>query len=155
MHLMAGSFIGLIMSIPFVILRTNKDAIAKNTKVQFIDRYSSVYGIAFGFGLWLLVFVPITFQIVLPFLNSFETQDVLIKQQVPTGQVASATFFGLVAMIDRIIYGALAFNILYGLLTAILIQSYHEKYSVIPIKSKDTSGLISSDAGKGNNNIIQ
>jgi hypothetical protein len=47
---------------------------------------------------------------------------------VPTGEVASTTFFGLLSMIDRIIYGAIAFNIFYGLITAILLQSFYEKY---------------------------
>jgi hypothetical protein len=33
-------------------------------------------------------------------------------------------------MMDRIIYGALAFNIFYGLLTAIMLQSFSKKYPV-------------------------
>ncbi|MDQ3837250.1 MAG: hypothetical protein M3270_10015 [Thermoproteota archaeon] len=126
-HLVAGSFIGLVMSIPFVLVRLNS-RYGINKKLYFVEKYSSVYGIAFGFGLWLLIFVPITFLVVIPFLESFELQDVMIRQPVPTGEVASATFFGLVSMIYRIIYGALAFNLFYGLLTAIILQSSHQKY---------------------------
>jgi hypothetical protein len=73
-------------------------------------------------------------MIVIPLLNSFEFQDITIRQRVPTGEVTSATFFGLLSMMDRIIYGALAFNILYGLLTAIMLQSFSEKYSVTDTK---------------------
>jgi hypothetical protein len=126
-HLLAGSFIGLVMSIPFIVLR-NIRAGAINKRTSFVEKYSSVYGLAFGFGLWLVVFLPITFIIVIPLLNSFEHQDIMIRQRVPTGEVASATFFGLLSMIDRIIYGALAFNIFYGLLTAIMLQSLSGRY---------------------------
>jgi hypothetical protein len=126
-HLLAGSFLGLVMSIPFLVLRNIRGGDA-NKRTSFVEKYSSVYGLVFGFGLWLVVFLPITFIIVIPLLNSFEYQDILIRQRVPTGEVASATFFGLLSIIDRIIYGALAFNIFYGLLTAIMLQSLSGRY---------------------------
>jgi hypothetical protein len=129
LHLIAGSFLGLVMSIPFIVLRNIRGG-AINKRISFIEKYSPAYGISFGFGLWLLVFLPITFMIVVPLLNSFEFQDIMVRQRVPTGEVASATFYGLLSMMDRIIYGALAFNILYGLLTAIMLQSFSEKYPV-------------------------
>ena len=129
-HLAAGSFLGLMMSIPFVLLRNvyEHDTVKKTS---FLEKYSSVYGIVFGFGLWLLIFLPITLMIVIPLLESFELQDIVIRQSVPTGQVAETTFYGLLSIIDRIIYGALGFNIFYGLLTAIILQSFIEKYSAI------------------------
>jgi hypothetical protein len=126
-HLLAGSFLGLVMSIPFWVLRNIRGE-ATNKRTSFFQKYSSVYGLVFGFGLWLVVFLPITFIIVIPLLNSFEYQDIMIRQRVPTGEVASATFFGLLSMIDRIIYGALAFNIFYGLVTAIMLQSLSGRY---------------------------
>ncbi len=128
-HLLAGSFLGLVMSIPFIILR-NMRGDTNNRIITLIEKYTSVYGIAFGFGLWLVVFLPITFTIVIPLLNSFEFQDIIIRQRVPTGEVTSATFYGLLSMMDRIIYGALAFNIFYGLVTAIMLQSFSKKYPV-------------------------
>lgn len=128
-HLLAGSFIGIVMSIPFIVLR-NIYGGGINKRTSFLEKYSSVYGLAFGFGLWLVVFLPITFIIVIPLLNSFEYQDIMIRQRVPTGEVSSASFFGLLSMIDRIIYGALAFNIFYGLLSAIMLQSLSGKYPV-------------------------
>jgi len=129
-HLAAGSFLGLIMSMPFVLLRNARRNDTIN-RPSFIEKYSSVYGITFGFGLWLLIFLPITFMIIIPLLESFELQDVMIRQRVPTGQTAETTFYGLLSMLDRIIYGALGFNIFYGLLTAIMLQSFSEKYSAI------------------------
>jgi hypothetical protein len=128
-HLLAGSFLGLVMSIPFIILRNLRGG-ANNRIITFIEKYTSVYGIAFGLGLWLVVFLPITFTIVIPLLNSFEFQDIIIRQRVPTGEVTSATFYGLLSMMDRIIYGALALNIFYGLVTAIMLQSFSKKYPV-------------------------
>jgi hypothetical protein len=128
-HLLAGSFLGLVMSIPFVVLRNSRQD-SVTWELSFIEKYSSVYGIAFGFALWLVIFLPITFMVVIPVLNSFEFQDIMIRQRVPTGEVASATFYGLLSMMDRIIYGALAFNIFYGLLTAIMLQSFSKKYPV-------------------------
>ena len=127
MHLLAGSFIGFLMSVPFIgLMKIHENTINKRT--PFVQKYSPVYGIAFGFGLWLVVFLPVTFILVVPLLNSFENQDIRLRQSVPTGEVASTTFFGLLSMIDRIIYGAIAFNIFYGLITAILLQSLYEKY---------------------------
>jgi hypothetical protein len=126
-HLLSGSFLGLVMSIPFLVSRNIHGGVT-NKRRSFVEKYSSLYGLAFGFGLWLVVFLPITFIIVIPLLNSFEYQDIMIRQRVPTGEVASATFFGLLSMIDRIIYGALAFNIFYGLLTAIMLQSLSGRY---------------------------
>lgn len=128
-HLLAGSFLGLVMSIPFIMLRNLRGG-ANNRIITFIEKYTSVYGIAFGFGLWLVVFLPITFTIVIPLLNSFEFQDIIIRQRVPTGEVTSATFYGLLSMMDRIIYGAIALNIFYGLVTAIMLQSFSKKYPV-------------------------
>jgi hypothetical protein len=129
-HLLVGSFLGLLMSIPFLVSRNIRGGVT-NKRRSFIEKYSSLYGLAFGFGLWLVVFLPITFIIVIPLLNSFEYQDIVLKQRVPTGEVASATFFGLFSMMDRIIYGALAFNIFYGLVTAIMLQSLSGRYLTV------------------------
>jgi hypothetical protein len=136
MHLLAGSFIGLVMSISFIVLRKIRGG-GINKRTSFVEKYSSLYGLVFGFALWLVVFLPITFIIIIPLLNSFEYQDVMIRQRAPTGEVASATFFGLLSIIDRIIYGALAFNIFYGLLTGIMLQSLSEKYPIIDKNIKD------------------
>ena len=119
LHLLAGSFMGLIMSVPFMLVRDRR---------AFVQKYSLLYGLAFGFGLWLVLFMPVSYMLVIPFLNSFESQDVVVGQRVPTGEVSSATFFGLMSMMDRVIYSAMAFNIFYGVLSAILIQSFYARH---------------------------
>jgi hypothetical protein len=129
MHVLAGSFIGVVMSIPFIALSNNRNKVTnKGIFSLFIQKYSGVYGLIVGFGLWGMVFLPITFMLVIPHLSSFENQDIIISQRVPTGEVSSISFFGLLSMMDRIVYGALAFNVFYGLLTGIILQSLSERY---------------------------
>src|SRR3712207_7378335 len=62
----------------------------KNT--SFLEKYSSVYGIAFGFGLWLLIFLPITFMIVIPLLESFELQDIMLRSEEHTSELQSRQY---------------------------------------------------------------
>ncbi len=117
MHLAAGSVIGLVISIPFVV---SKRLLAS------ADRYAPVYGLAAGFALWLALFLPITFGVMLPLLNSLDSQ--LIRQQVPTGEVSSIATDELLSIMDRVIAGSLAFNMFYGLLAVILTRLLFEAY---------------------------
>lgn len=117
MHLAAGSVIGLVISIPFVV---SKRLLAS------ADRYAPVYGLATGFALWLALFLPITFGVMLPLLNSLDSQ--LIRQQVPTGEVSSIATDELLSIMDRVIAGSLAFNMFYGLLVVILTRLLSEAY---------------------------
>lgn len=122
LHLVAGSLIGIIIAIPFAIRRY------KNTDIlRIMDKYAPVYGLCFGFVLWLVLFIPITYLAVLPALNNIKVAPV-ITQQDPTGRVASFVIGNVLSMQNRIIVGALAFNIFYGLVTAILINSLYTKY---------------------------
>ena len=118
LHIIAGSLIGLVMGIPFII--RNK----KRSSIGIISKYAPIYGLGFGFALWSLLFIPITLSMILPMLN--DLQDRTITQQVPTGKITSISTQGLLAMQNRIIGGALAFNMFYGLLVAIMICSYNE-----------------------------
>ncbi|HET7283379.1 MAG TPA: hypothetical protein VFI70_01720 [Nitrososphaeraceae archaeon] len=52
----------------------------------------------------------------------------MITQQDPTGRVASLVIGDILSMENRIIIGALAFNMFYGLVTAIIINSLYIKY---------------------------
>jgi hypothetical protein len=118
----AGSLIGIIIAIPFAIRRY------KNTDIlRIMDKYAPVYGLCFGFVLWLVLFIPITYLAVLPALNNIKVAPV-ITQQDPTGRVASFVIGNVLSMQNRIIVGALAFNIFYGLVTAILINSLYTKF---------------------------
>lgn len=123
LHFVAGSIIGLFMAMPLAIMRNKRLVSIKN-----IDRYSPVYGLVFGFALWSLVFMPTTFLLVLPFLANFENH--VITQRDPTYHVTSFATSELLSMQNKIIVGALAFNMLYGLLAAIIIKSIYIKYCV-------------------------
>lgn len=115
LHLICGSTLGIIMAMPFAY-----------SKKGSIFQYAPVYGLIFGLALWTILFLPITFGIVLPFVRSIEIQP--ISQQVPTGPVASIDNSKLLDMSSKIIYGALPFNMFYGLVGAIVIKSLSESY---------------------------
>ena len=118
LHLISGSIIGLVMAIPFA---TNK-----RSAVKTIYRYAPAYGLLFGLALWSILFLPITFWTVLPLVNSLGDQ--VIEQQVPTGPIASIETSKLSDMSNKIIFGALPFNMFYGLLAAMIIMLLCENY---------------------------
>lgn len=115
LHLICGSVLGMIMAIPFAY-----------SKKGSIFQYAPVYGLIFGFALWTILFLPITFGMVLPFISSIEIQP--ISQQVPTGPVASIDNSKLLELSSKITYGALPFNMFYGLVGATVIKSLSESY---------------------------
>lgn len=122
LHFVAGSLIGILIAIPFAIQRyKNADFL------RIIDKYAPVYGICFGFVIWLVLFIPVTYIAVLPALNNIKVAPV-ITQQDPTGRVAYFMIGNVLSMQNRIIIGALAFNIFYGLVTAIIINALYTKY---------------------------
>ena len=118
LHLICGSIIGVLMALPFINY--------KKSSIKTLYQYAPVYGLLFGLALWSVMFLPITYWMVLPLISSLENQT--IEQQVPTGPVASIDNSKLLEMSNRIIFGALPFNMLYGLLGAIIIKSLSEDY---------------------------
>ena len=118
MHLAAGSIIGLAISVPFAV---SKRSFATSGK------YTPVYGLAAGFALWAVLFLPVTYGIMLPLLNSIDREHI-ITQRVPAGQVYTVAMGELVAMMDKVIIGSLAFNMFYGLLVVMLTRSLYEAY---------------------------
>lgn len=111
MHLTAGSIIGLAVSAPFA--------------WKTLGRYAPAYGLAAGAALWAALFLPITYGMMIPLLNSIESQEA-ITQQAPVGWVYGAAVDDLLAMMDRVVAGALAFNMFYGLLAATIARSMYE-----------------------------
>ena len=116
LHLITGSVIGLVMSIPFIVL--------KDKSLRSLQKYAVVYGLGFGFALWAFFFIPITFWIVLPILDA--SQDKTIIQEVPAQVDVMFSTDKLATLVDRIMIGAIAFNMLYGLLVSIMIKSLFE-----------------------------
>lgn len=119
MHLAAGSIIGLALSVPFSMSRWSPAAAG--------GRYTPVYGLAAGFALWAVMFLPVTFGIMLPLINSIDSTTV-IRQQVPSGQVSTIAAEELLSLMDKVIIGSLAFNMFYGLLAVTLARSISEVY---------------------------
>jgi hypothetical protein len=118
LHLISGSIIGLAMSIPFTLFKKGSGKI--------IYQYTPVYGLLFGLALWSILFLPVTFWMVLPLVSSVDNQ--IIEQSVPTGPIASIETNKLSELSSKIIFGALPFNMFYGLLTAIIINSLSQNY---------------------------
>jgi hypothetical protein len=129
LHLISGSIIGLVMAIPF--------ATYKRSSVKTIHQYAPVYGLLFGLALWSILFLPVTFWMVLPLVSSLGNQ--VIEQQVPTGPIASIETSRLSDMSDKIIFGALPFNMFYGLLAAIIIKLLSDNYLYKKDLLKNTS----------------
>ena len=124
LHLVAGGLIGAIMAIPFTIRVINND---RRTVIRTVNRYAPVYGLCFGFVLWVLLFIPITYFMVIPALNNIK-QAPAITQQDPTGRIASLLIDDILSMENKIVIGALAFNMFYGLVAAIIINSLYTNY---------------------------
>lgn len=116
LHLITGSVIGLVMYIPFIVL--------KDKSLRSLQKYAVVYGLGFGFALWAFFFIPITSWIVLPILDA--SQDKTIIQEVPAQVDVMFSTDKLATLVDRIMIGAIAFNMLYCLLVSIMIKSLFE-----------------------------
>ena len=116
LHLITGSVIGLVMYIPFIVL--------KDKSLRSLQKYAVAYGLGFGFALWAFFFIPITSWIVLPILDA--SQDKTIIQEVPAQVDVMFSTDKLATLVDRIMIGAIAFNMLYGLLVSIMIKSLFE-----------------------------
>ncbi len=114
LHLATGSVIGLIMSIPF--------AVSQKAYVS-LGKYAPAYGLAAGVAIWLVLFLPVTYGVMLPLLQSLDGQAE-ISQRAPIGDLFRAATSELLTMIDRVVYMALVFNAFYGLLALILTKSF-------------------------------
>jgi hypothetical protein len=114
LHLFTGSIIGAIISIPFAI---------RDIKIlSIMYKYAPIYGLISGLVVWVFLFVPVTFWVIIPLLGSLD-QDQLIIQQTPVGDTSSITVGELLSINDKILIGALAFNMFYGLVASIIIKS--------------------------------
>ena len=127
LHFVAGSLIGVLMVLPILVGNGNKI-----NSSRILHKYAPVYGLCFGFALWLVLFLPITYLMILPALNDIKDSP-MITQQDPTGRVAFLVIGDVLSMQNRIIIGALAFNMFYGLVTAIILDSFYNRY----LASKD------------------
>jgi hypothetical protein len=114
LHLLAGTGIGIILSAPFAV---SKKAYAT------LGALSPAYGLAAGALIWAALFLPITYASMVPLLQSLDGQSV-ISQRAPVGETFRVAVSDLLAMTDRIIYTALAFNMFFGLVGLVLTRAF-------------------------------
>ena len=114
LHLFTGSIIGVIISIPF--------ALRDFRILSVMHKYAPIYGLICGLIVWAFLFVPVTFWVIMPLLRNLD-QDQLIVQQTPVGTASSITVGELLSINDKILIGALVFNMFYGLVASIIIKS--------------------------------
>jgi len=114
LHLFTGSIIGVIISIPFAL---------RDTRIlSIMHKYAPIYGLICGVIVWAFLFVPVTFWVIIPLLGHLD-QDQLIIQQNPVGTATSITVSELLSINDKILIGALVFNMFYGLVASIIVKS--------------------------------
>ncbi len=114
LHLFTGSIIGAIISIPF--------ALRDHRILSTMHKYAPIYGLVCGVIIWAFLFVPVTFWVIMPLLGDLD-QNQLIVQQTPVGTAASITVGELLSINDKILIGALVFNMFYGLVASIIVKS--------------------------------
>lgn len=114
LHLFTGSMIGAIISIPFALREMRISSI--------MHKYAPIYGLICGAIVWAFLFVPITFWVIIPLLGHLD-QNQLIIQQTPVGTASSITVGELLSINDKILIGALVFNMFYGLVASIIVKS--------------------------------
>jgi hypothetical protein len=114
LHLFTGSIIGAVISIPF--------ALRDHRILSIMHKYAPIYGLICGVIIWAFLFVPITFWVIVPLLGDLD-QNMLIVQQTPVGTSSSITVGELLSINDKILIGALVFNMFYGLVASIIVKS--------------------------------
>ncbi len=114
LHLFTGSIIGAVISIPF--------ALRDHRILSIMHKYAPIYGLVCGVIIWAFLFVPVTFWVIVPLLGDLD-QDQLIVQQTPVGTSSSITVGELLSINDKILIGALVFNMFYGLVASIIVKS--------------------------------
>lgn len=124
LHILTGSLLGMAMSIPFLI---------KRSSFRGLTKYSELYGAIFGLSIWAFLFMPVSILVVFPEINRL---GMVIFQQTPTGAIASLNTKNLQDIMWEIMFLALPFNILYGLVAGIIIKALNERY-VDSLKNTD------------------
>jgi len=116
LHLLAGAAIGLVISAPFAVSRKAYSS---------LGRFAPAYGLAAGALVWAALFLPVTYGTMVPLLQSLDGRSV-VDQHTPTGILFRIAVSDMLAMMDRIVYSALAFNMLFGLVALVLTRALSE-----------------------------
>lgn len=130
LHLFTGSIIGAVISIPF--------ALRDHRILSIMHKYAPIYGLICGVIIWAFLFVPVTFWVIVPLLGDLD-QNQLIVQQTPVGTSSSITVGELLSINDKILIGALVFNMFYGLVASIIVKSMTGKLVSQPNNIREIS----------------
>ncbi len=114
-HLLTGCTIGVIASIPYRYFTLDK---------------SMLYGIIVGVSTWAIIFLPVSYLFVMPFL---ESNDYTLLHK--SGSMVTAD--ELKIQFERIIYSSIGFHLQYGLVYSII--SY---YAIRSSVYKDVQDLV-------------
>ena len=125
-HLLAGALIGLAIS-SILLFRMPERSSLSPSRALAIIKCAPVYGLVAGFVLWVGLFLPITFGIMLPLLNSHEDNNI-IREHTSSGVLFTIAKDELLSIMNQVILSSLAFHLFYGLVTAILAKSMYEAY---------------------------
>jgi hypothetical protein len=110
LHLLAGTFIGVICATPVAAI-----------KRVYISMYHVekrlLYGVIVGFVVWILFFVPVSYSMVAPTIEHLKDGFLDVTGKLIRGEEITGKF-------STIIFGALGFHIQYGLIYAIITGSY-------------------------------
>lgn len=109
LHLTTGTLIGAIASIPLIRLLK-----------MSIERFM-LYGIIIGVVTWATLFLPISYMVIIPFLdvNEYELLD-------KSGSMV--TSIDLKEQFNRIVYSSIGFHIQYGIIYSIIFFVMNRRY---------------------------
>src|SRR5919199_627338 len=127
MHLLAGALIGLAISSVLLFRTPEKSPSLSPSRASSVIKYAPIYGLVAGFVLWVGLFLPITFGIMLPLLSSQEDNHI-IRAHTSSGVLFTIAKGQLLSIMNQVILSSLAFHMFYGLVTAILVKSMYEAY---------------------------
>ncbi len=108
MHMTAGALIGLIASTPIVLVR-------RLFRVVSNFNTSLIYGIVVGVLVWLLFFLPVSYMLVKPTLESYN--DTISDR---SGRLLT----DLNLPFSRVIYYAIGLHIQYGIVYSMIIMAF-------------------------------
>ncbi len=104
LHLIAGTVIGVIASIPSSIMLS---------LLANLER-CMLYGTILGIVIWITVFLPISYLLIIPLLNTHEYELLDRNGSMITSDDLKEQF-------NRIVYSAIGFHIQYGIIYSIIL----------------------------------
>jgi len=104
LHLIAGTVIGVIASVP---LSSMLSLLANLERCM-------LYGIILGIVIWISVFLPISYLLIIPLLNTHEYELLDRNGSMITSDDLKEQF-------NRIVYSAIGFHIQYGIIYSIIL----------------------------------